>query len=184
MVNVSERSLRDIGLVSDFSNIVLILGHGSVCLNNPHESAYHCGACSGNPGGANARALAAMLNDRRVRRQLESRGIAIPEEAWFIGGLHNTATEEITFFDLELLPSSHVAHLRSLRTLLSSVLERNAHERCRRFEAADLDIPAAEALRHVQELRRRPRSNPPRIRQLHQCHVLRRPTQPNSRIVS
>lgn len=151
MVNVSERSLRDIGLVSDFSNIVLILGHGSVCLNNPHESAYHCGACSGNPGGANARALAAMLNDRRVRRQLESRGIAIPEEAWFIGGLHNTATEEITFFDLELLPSSHVAHLRSLRTLLSSVLERNAHERCRRFEAADLDIPAAEALRHVQE---------------------------------
>jgi uncharacterized protein YbcC (UPF0753/DUF2309 family) len=56
MVNVSERSLRDIGLVSDFSNIVLILGHGSVCLNNPHESAYHCGACSGNPGGANARA--------------------------------------------------------------------------------------------------------------------------------
>jgi len=151
MVNVSERSLRDIGLVNDFSSIVLILGHGSVCLNNPHESAYHCGACSGNPGGANARALAAMLNDRRVRRQLEARGIAIPEEAWFIGGLHNTATEEITFFDLELLPSSHVAHLRSLRSLLSSVLERNAHERCRRFEAADLDLPAAEALRHVQE---------------------------------
>lgn len=151
MVNVSERSLRDIGLVSDFANIVLILGHGSVCLNNPHESAYHCGACSGNPGGANARALAAMLNDRRVRKQLEARGICIPEEAWFIGGLHNTATEEITFFDLELLPSSHVAHLRSLRSLLSSVLEHNAHERCRRFESASLELSPGEALRHVQE---------------------------------
>lgn len=151
MVSVSERSLRDIGLVTDFASIVLILGHGSVCLNNPHESAYHCGACSGNPGGANARALAAMLNDHRVRRQLECRGILIPEETWFIGGLHNTATEEITFFDLELLPSSHVAHLRSLRSLLTTVLERNAHERCRRFESASLDLPAAEALRHVRE---------------------------------
>ena len=151
MVNLAERSLRDIGLVSDFASILLILGHGSVCLNNPHESAYHCGACSGNPGGANARALAAMLNDRRVRRQLEMRGICIPEETWCIGGLHNTATEEITFFDLELLPSSHVGHLRALRSLLSPVLERNAHERCRRFESASLDLPPAEALRHVQE---------------------------------
>ncbi|MEY3175873.1 MAG: hypothetical protein RLZZ436_3787 [Planctomycetota bacterium] len=151
MVNLGERSLRDIGLVNDFANIVLILGHGSVCLNNPHESAYHCGACSGNPGGANARALAAMLNDRRVRRQLEARGISIPEETWFIGGLHNTATEEITFFDLELLPSSHVAHLRSLRSILSSVLERNAHERCRRFESASLELTPADALQHVQE---------------------------------
>jgi uncharacterized protein YbcC (UPF0753/DUF2309 family) len=151
MVTIAERSLRDIGLVSDFSSIVLILGHGSVCLNNPHESAYHCGACSGNPGGANARALAAMLNDRRVRRQLETRGICIPDEVWFIGGLHNTATEEITFFDLELLPSSHVGHLRSLRTLLGNALERNAHERCRRFESASLELAPGEALKHVQE---------------------------------
>ena len=151
MVNIAERSLRDIGLVSNFANIVLVLGHGSVCLNNPHESAYHCGACSGSPGGANARALAAMLNDRRVRKQLASRGIDIPDESWVIGGLHNTATEEITFFDLELLPSSHVAHLRELRKTLAPVLEQNARERCRRFESASLDITAHDALIHVQE---------------------------------
>jgi uncharacterized protein YbcC (UPF0753/DUF2309 family) len=151
MVTMSERSLRDIGLTSDFASLVLFLGHGSTCLNNPHESAYHCGACSGSPGGANARALAAMLNDLRVRRQLRERGLEIPEGTWFIGGLHNTATEAVTFFDLELLPSSHVAQLRAVRSVLSKVAERNAHERCRRFEAASLDIRPADALVHVQE---------------------------------
>ena len=151
MVNMSERSLRDIGLTSNFARMVMFLGHGSNCLNNPHESAYHCGACSGSAGGANARALAAMLNDVRVRRQLKERGLVIPEETYFIGGLHNTASEEITFFDLELLPTTHVRSLRLARDLFSRVAERNAHERCRRFESARLDLSASEALLHVQE---------------------------------
>lgn len=151
MVNMSERSLRDIGLISDFARLVMFLGHGSNCLNNPHESAYHCGACSGSPGGANARALAAMLNDVRVRRKLKERGLEIPEETHFIGGLHNTASEEITFFDLELLPTSHVRSLRFARDLFSRVAERNAHERCRRFESARLDLSPQESLLHVQE---------------------------------
>ncbi|MBL8810956.1 MAG: DUF2309 domain-containing protein [Planctomycetaceae bacterium] len=151
MVNMSERSLRDIGLTSNFARLVMFLGHGSNCLNNPHESAYHCGACSGSPGGANARALAAMLNDVRVRRQLKERGLVIPEETYFVGGLHNTATEEITFYDLELLPTSHLGSLRLARDLYSRVAERNAHERCRRFESARLDLSPSEALLHVQE---------------------------------
>ncbi len=151
MVSMSERALRDIGLTSNFARMVMFLGHGSNCLNNPHESAYHCGACSGSPGGANARALAAMLNDVRVRRQLKERGLAIPEDTYFIGGLHNTATEEITYFDLELLPTSHVRQLRLSRDLFSRVAERNAHERCRRFESARLDLTPQEALRHVQD---------------------------------
>jgi uncharacterized protein YbcC (UPF0753/DUF2309 family) len=151
MVNMSERSLRDIGLISGFARLVIFMGHGSNCLNNPHESAYHCGACSGSAGGANARALAAMCNDVRVRRQLKERGLDIPEETHFIGGLHNTASEEITFYDLELLPTSHVRSLRLARDLFSRVAERNAHERCRRFESARLDLSAPEALLHVQE---------------------------------
>lgn len=151
MVGIAERALRDIGLTGRFAPLVVFLGHGSGCLNNPHESAYHCGACSGNAGGPNARALAAMLNDVRVRRSLKERGLDIPEETYFVGALHNTASEEITFFDLELLPTWRVRSLRLARHYLSRAAERNAHERCRRFESADPGLTESQALLHVQE---------------------------------
>lgn len=151
MVNMAERALRDIGLTSGFAPLVIILGHGSDCLNNPHESAYHCGACSGSRGGANARAIAAMLNDPRVRRHLLARGLEVPEETRFLGGLHHTATEAVTYFDLELLPASHMRLLHLAVDVFGRVAERNAHERCRRFETARLDFSPAEALQHVDD---------------------------------
>ena len=150
MTFLAGKSLRDIGLVSDFAPLVILLGHGSGCLNNPHESAYHCGACAGNAGGPNARALAMMLNDPRVRRNLAAEGLKIPEETFFIGGLHNTATEEMLFHDLELLPTMKVKLVREAGRLLANAALRNAQERCRRFESASLEITPEEALLHVQ----------------------------------
>lgn len=151
MVDMSERLLRDIGLIDNFSRLVLLLGHGSSCLNNPHQSAYDCGACTGRAGGPNARAMAAMLNDLRVREQLARRGIGIPEETRFVAGEHNTTKDSVQLFDLDQLPASHAEELDTARSILAAACERNAHERCRRFYSAPLNLSRAAAHRHVAE---------------------------------
>jgi len=150
MANIGERVLRDIGLTSGFSRLFIFFGHGSFCLNNPHKSAYDCGACSGGAGGPNARALASMLNDPRIRSILASRGLDIPLETTFLGGLHNTCSDQLTFYDLDLLPESHRIDFEAARSTLDIVCQRNAHERCRRFHSAPLNLSFSEAHSHVE----------------------------------
>lgn len=151
MANMGEKMLRDIGLTENLARLVIFMGHGSFCLNNPHKSAYDCGACSGSPGGANARALATFLNDPRVREILASRGLVIPKETWFLGGLHNTAHDSVTFANLDLLPITHRRDFEEMSKTLEKACERNAHERCRRFYSAALDMTPVEARRHAEE---------------------------------
>ncbi|MCA9059864.1 MAG: DUF2309 family protein, partial [Planctomycetaceae bacterium] len=151
MARMGGKILRDIGLVSSFAPIVVLMGHGSSCVNNPHKSAYHCGACSGGIGAANARTGAAMLNDSRVRRRLAEQGLVIPDETHFLGAMHNTGTDEIMFYDLELLPGRQTKNLLKIRDILSRACELNAQERCRRFESADFDIEPEAAMVHVQD---------------------------------
>lgn len=150
MAVVAEKMLRDIGLVRDFSRLVIFVGHGSFCLNNPHKSAYDCGACSGGAGGPNARALATMLNDTRVREILWRHGIAIPVETVFMSALHNTAYDTVTFYDLDQVPLGHVDDFEAAKRTLDETCARNAHERCRRFYSAPLDMPVSGALSHVE----------------------------------
>lgn len=150
MAAIGEKMLRDVGLVDRFAKLVMFFGHGSACLNNPHKSAYDCGACSGGAGGPNARALAQMLNDPRVRAILAERGIAIPPETMFLGGQHNTADDTITFFDLDLLPRRLHKDFEAAFETLEKACKRNAHERCRRFQSAPLDLSPEEAHEHVE----------------------------------
>jgi uncharacterized protein YbcC (UPF0753/DUF2309 family) len=151
MTNIVERVLRDISMTEDWSRLVVVLGHGSTTMNNPHESAYDCGACGGGRGGPNARAFTQMANDPRVRARLAERGLAIPETTCFLSGFHNTRNDEISLLDTSRVPQSHLGDLAHARKVLLAAGQRNAHERCRRFESADLHMDAATAYRHVFE---------------------------------
>ena len=152
MADVVVRLLQDIGLTraDDFSRLVIICGHGSSSLNNPHESAYCCGACAGKRGGPNARAFAEMANDWRVRAKVATRGIAIPDDTTFVGAYHNTCDDSVVFYDLDQLPTSHRDEFESARVDIEEARQRNAHERCRRFASASLEMSTKEALRHVE----------------------------------
>jgi uncharacterized protein YbcC (UPF0753/DUF2309 family) len=150
MVGMAERLLRDIGLTDNFCRLVFTIGHGSSSLNNPHKSAYDCGACGGSPGAPNGRAAARVLNDPRVRARLAIRGIAIPETTWFVGGYHNTCTDDVEFFDQDNIPESHASEFGDICREFRKISARNAHERCRRFMSAPLTLSFDEAKLHVE----------------------------------
>ncbi|MCA9177847.1 MAG: DUF2309 domain-containing protein [Planctomycetales bacterium] len=152
MAGVVTRLLQDIGLTKseDFSRLFIACGHGSSSLNNPHESAYCCGACAGKRGGPNARAFAEMANDWRVRAKVSALGIDIPDDTVFVGAYHNTCDDSVVFYDLDRMPASHREDFESAREAIEEARRRNAHERCRRFVSAPLNVSARDALRHVE----------------------------------
>ena len=150
MVAVGERLLTDIGLRAGFAPVVLVVGHGSASLNNPHNSAYNCGACGGGAGGPNGRVLARILNDPRVRAGLRPKGIDIPDSTWFVGGLHNTCNDTVTLSDVDRVPIRVRAFFDQANAVLAEACERNAHERSRRFMSAPLTLTPKAAKRHVE----------------------------------
>ncbi|MFB6119389.1 DUF2309 domain-containing protein [Halosegnis sp.] len=122
--------------IQEFGRLVVFAGHASETANNPYDASLDCGACAGNPGGPNARVLAAICNDDDVKADLRDRGIAIPEDTVFVAGQHNTTTDEVELF-ADDVPESHAADLAQLRSDLATARETAAAERAAALGADD-----------------------------------------------
>ncbi len=126
---IAHKVLTAMGLVRDLAPLVLIAGHGSQSANNAHAAGLDCGACGGQTGEVNARALADLLNTLSVREHLALLGITITPETHFVPGLHNTTTDELVLFDVDAVPPTHTARLARLRATLQAASQRARAER-------------------------------------------------------
>jgi len=137
-LSVEERTLfaeaivTTIGL-AEFAPVVVLCGHGSETVNNPHASSLDCGACGGAPGGASARIAVAILNDAEVRAGLVERGIVIPDSTWFVAAEHDTTADLVTVLDRDSLPVAVSARVDALQRDLDVAGERNALDRAERL---------------------------------------------------
>ena len=128
-VFAAESVLRTMGLTDGFAPLVILCGHTSATENNAHATALECGACAGASGASNARAVASLLNEADVRAGLAARGIDIPDETWFGGALHDTASDQVTVLDRHLAPATHVEQIDELQERLDRAGERQAKDR-------------------------------------------------------
>lgn len=97
-VQTAAAVLRAMSLTEGHARLILLVGHGAQVTNNPHESAYHCGACCGQTGEVSARLLAALLNDPDTRAGLPALGLTLPGDTLFVAGLHDTVTDQLTLY--------------------------------------------------------------------------------------
>jgi uncharacterized protein len=151
MVSRVEAVLKSTGLVTGFAPLVYVIGHGASSANNTHYAGYDCGACSGRPGSANARAFSYMANHKHVRAILKEKGIDVPIATEFIGGLHDTTRDEIYFYDEELLSPNNTELHRHNVLVFEKALRANAKERSRRFMSINTKSSAEKVHKEVKK---------------------------------
>ncbi|OYU40082.1 MAG: hypothetical protein CFE33_05820 [Pseudorhodobacter sp. PARRP1] len=136
--------LKAMSLTRGHARLVLLLGHGAQVANNPHESAYHCGACGGHTGAVSARMLAALLNDAETRAGLPDHGINLAADTLFVAGLHNTTTDDVTLYEDSPAPE-HTPDLAQARLWLAAAGGLARAERALRLPGAVASTVAARA---------------------------------------
>jgi uncharacterized protein YbcC (UPF0753/DUF2309 family) len=120
----AKNALLMMGLVDNFAPLIIFCGHKGQTRNNPYQSALDCGACAGHKGGNNAKILAAILNNPKIRAELLKHKIKIPYDSYFLGAEHNTTSDEIEIFDNNI-PSNLLLNLDKIKRDLSKARDNN-----------------------------------------------------------
>ena len=142
-VQMGKNALNAMSLSSDFAPFVMIVGHGSTMVNNPHATGYDCGACGGHTGEANARVAAAVLNNKEVRSGLRKENIIIPEDTTFLACLHDTTTDEMSIYNDHAVPSSMKRKLEDLKKSLAMAGQAARTERSARLSTTGTNVGKA-----------------------------------------
>jgi uncharacterized protein YbcC (UPF0753/DUF2309 family) len=127
--------LRAMSLTEGHARLVLLVGHGAQVANNPHESAYQCGACCGHTGEVSARLLADLLNDPETRAGLPAQGLSLPADTLFVAGLHDTVTDRVTLY-LDRPAADHAGDLAQAQNWLAHAGRLARAERALRLPGA------------------------------------------------
>ncbi|WP_420577060.1 YbcC family protein [Ekhidna sp.] len=139
-IKMAASTLKAMSLTENFAPIVLIVGHGSSTVNNPHATGLDCGACGGHSGEANAKVAAAVLNDPEVRIALRKMDIEIPGRTNFIPALHDTTTDNVTLFKTDDFLSQNGHIMDELKYALKLAGEASRKERASRMGISNGDI--------------------------------------------
>ncbi len=143
---------KSIGLKEHFAKAIFIIGHGATTTNNPYFTAYGCGACSGRTGNINAIAFCKIANDLEVRSLLQkNHGLHIPQDTFFIPGLHDTTKDIINLYDTKVFPHHVQLLIERFKIAASQALKKNAKIRCFDFESAPKNITENQALLEVKK---------------------------------
>ena len=70
-----------------------------------------------------------LLNSPDVRVGLEERGIDIPDDTWFIAGLHDTVSDHVELLDTAHAPTAHGPRIEKLRQRLARAAEAQVADR-------------------------------------------------------
>ena len=132
-VQMAKSALSAMGLTDQFAPLVLISGHGSTSVNNPHASGLDCGACGGNSGEINAITAQLILNDPQVREALEKDHLIIPDDTHFIACLHDTTTDEVSILDEGNIPNSHIEKLKNIKESIAMASQASRKARAPRL---------------------------------------------------
>lgn len=142
-VKMASNALKAMGLTDTFAQLILVTGHGSTSVNNPHASGLDCGACGGHSGEINALTAATILNDPEVRKQLQEEGATIPSDTWFLACKHDTTTDEIEFVGNMQVPASHQELVNEIKSSLAAASKATRTERAVRLNLAGENVDNA-----------------------------------------